>query len=88
MSKAFVERKSQYAAALHKAADKSGVMPGGGKRFVVVDGKLPQKPKFPRLSFQVRDQTEPEDPKVASLTLERLIDKLSIVYGPERRSNL
>jgi hypothetical protein len=83
LSKAFVERKSDYAAVLHKAASKSGEMPGGGKRFVVIDGPMPEKPKFPRLSFQVLDETDSGAPGVPSLTLDKLMDKLSTVYGPE-----
>jgi hypothetical protein len=88
LSDAFVNRNSDYAAVLRKAARKSGMTQGGVKRFVVANGQRPTKPKFPRLSFQVLDGTESAAPDVPSLTLEQLIDKLSIVYGPERRSSL
>ena len=88
LSKRFVEHNSDYAAALRKAASKSNEMQGGAKRFVVIDGKLPKNPKFPRLSFQVLDASESVHRKVPSLKLEQLIDKLSIVYGPERRSDV
>ena len=88
LSKRFVEHNSDYAAALRKAASKSNEMQGGAKRFVVIDGKLPKNPRFPRLSFQVLDASESVHRKVPSLKLEQLIDKLSIVYGPERRSDV